>query len=70
MPTATLTFDLTDPDDAGQHRLAIAAIQLNAALHGIDECCRAAVKYGNHTEEAVRVLEEIRRMMPPCMWED
>ena len=69
MPTATLTYDLSDPDDAGQHRLAISAIHLSAALHRIDEYCRSQVKYCEHDEKAVRVFEEIRQMMPDEMWE-
>ena len=69
MPKATLTFDLSDQEEAGQHKLAISAIQLGAALHGIDECCRAAIKYGEHPPESVRALEEIRQMMPSVMWE-
>ena len=69
MPTATLTYDLADPDEAGQHRLAIAAIQLHAALHGIDECARAAIKWGEHPPESVRVFEEIRSLLPNVVWE-
>lgn len=69
MPTATLTYDLADPDEAGQHRLAISAIHLSAALHGIDEYCRSQIKYCDHTEKAERAFEEIRAMMPDVMWE-
>lgn len=69
MPTATLTFDLDDPDEAGQHRLAISAIHLSAALHRIDEYCRSQIKYHDHTEKAERAFEEIRAMMPDEMWE-
>lgn len=69
MPTATLTYDLSDPDEAGQHRLAISAIHLSAALHRIDEYCRSQIKYGDHAEKAERAFEEIRAMMPSEMWE-
>lgn len=70
MPTATLTYDLSDPDDAGQHRLAISAIHLSVALHRIDEYCRSQIKYCDHSDATVAVLEAIRAMMPYEMWED
>ena len=69
MPTATLTYDLADPDEAGQHKLAISAIHLSAALHRIDEYCRSQIKYCEHSPESVRVFEEIRQMMPNEMWD-
>lgn len=69
MPKATLTYDLADPDEDGLHKIAVAAPQLTAALHGIDEFCRSAIKHGDHSHETVRLLEEIRSMMPPVMWE-
>lgn len=69
MPTATLTYDLADPDEAGQHRLAISAIHLSAALHSVDEYCRSQIKYCDHDEKTVAVLETIRGMMPDAMWE-
>ena len=69
MPTATLTYNLDDPDDAGQHRLAITAIHLSAALHRIDEYCRGQMKYGDHDAAVVMLCETIRKMMPDEMWE-
>jgi hypothetical protein len=69
VPTATLTYDLSDPDEAGQHRLAISAIHLSAALHSIDEFCRATVNYGSPSDDVVSVLDQIRDMMPDDMWE-
>lgn len=69
MPTATLTYNLSDPDEAGQHRLAICAIHLSAALHSIDEFCRSTIKYGNPPDDVVSVLSQVRDMMPDEMWE-
>jgi len=69
MPTATLTYDLADPDDAEQHRLAVSAIHLSAALHSIDEYCRNQVKHCEHDERADAAFEAIRAMMPDEMWE-
>ena len=69
MPTATLTYDLADPDEAGQHKLAVAAADMYSALHQIDECARAAIKWGEHPPESVRVLEEIRSLLPNVVWE-
>lgn len=69
MPTATLTYDLDDHDDAEQHRLAISAIHLSSALHSIDEFCRATIKYGEPSEEVASVLQQVRDMMPDEMWE-
>lgn len=69
MPTATLTYDLADPDDAGQHRLAISAIHLSAALHRIDEFCRSQIKWGEVSDDVASVLSQVREMMPDEMWE-
>lgn len=69
MPTATLTYDLSDPDEAGQHKLAISAIHLSAALHSIDEFCRSTIKYGDPSDDVVSVLNQVREMMPGEMWE-
>ncbi len=69
MPTATLTYDLNDSDDAEQHRLAISAIHLSAALHRIDEFCRTTIKWREPSEEVASVLRQVRDMMPDEMWE-
>ena len=69
MPKATLTYDLADSDEAGQHRLAISAIHLSAALQRIDQYCRSKIKYCELDEATVAVLKEIRAMMPDDMWE-
>jgi len=69
MPTATLTYDLDDPDDAEQHRLAVSAIHLSAALHSIDDFCRAKLKWGSPSDDVASVLSEVRQMMPDEMWE-
>lgn len=69
MPTATLTYDLADPDDAEQHKLAISAIHLSSALHRIDEFCRSTIKYGSPSDEVASALSQVRDMMPDEMWE-
>ena len=64
MPTATLTFDLSDPGDERQHRYALAGRDALIALERIGERCRSQIKHGNLTAETVHALEEIRAQIP------
>jgi hypothetical protein len=61
---ATLRFDLSDPDDEREHRYALAGREALIALELIDNRCRAIIKHGEPSEEAARILEEIRRLIP------
>jgi hypothetical protein len=65
MAHATLRFDLSDPDDERQHRYALAGREALIALEAIEQHCRARLKYGEPTPEAVRDLEWVRALVPP-----
>ena len=45
MPTATLTFDLNDPDDAAAHRRAVNATAAYSVLSSMDEWLRVLAKH-------------------------
>lgn len=64
MAHALLKFDLSDPDDASEHRYAMAGRDALIALERIDSQCRAVLKHGDPSDETRRVLEEIRAMVP------
>ena len=63
MPTATLTYSL--PDEAMEHRAALAGIDALITLERIAEHCRQRIKYGEPSEECVRELEAVRAMILP-----
>ena len=63
MPTATLRFDLSDPDDEQAHRWALAGRDALIALEAIDQHCRGRLKHGEPTD-ARKELEEIRSTIP------
>jgi hypothetical protein len=64
MAHATLRYDLSDPDDAREHRYALAGRDALIALELIDNRCRAICKHGEPSEETQRVVEEIRALVP------
>lgn len=64
MATATLRFDLSDPDDEREHRYALAGREALIALDRIEQACRSQNKYGEPSAETVHALEEIRAMIP------
>ena len=64
MATATLRFDLSDPDDAREHRYALAGREALLALEEIDGAIRSKLKYGEPSPEARAILEEIRTLIP------
>jgi hypothetical protein len=45
MATATLTFDLTDPDDLIEHKRCIKAIDVCLAIWDMDQYLRTKTKY-------------------------
>jgi hypothetical protein len=63
MAHALLKFDLADPDDAREHRYALAGREALIALEQIDQHCRGRLKHGEPTD-ARRELEEIRSAIP------
>ncbi len=63
MAHALLKFDLSDPDDAREHRYALAGREALLALEAIDQHIRGRLKYGEPTD-ARKELEEIRSAIP------
>ena len=62
MPTATLTYTL--PDEAMEHRAALAGVDALITLEKIAEHCRGRIKYGEPSAECVHELEAVRAMIP------
>ena len=62
MPVATLTFNL--PDEASDHKAALAGVDALVALERIANECRSRIKYGELTPEQRAVYESIREMIP------
>jgi len=61
---AVLKFDLSDPDDAREHRYALAGRDALLALEEIDEHCRGRLKHGTPSVEATHDLQAVRAMVP------
>jgi hypothetical protein len=60
---ATLRFDLSDEDDAREHRYALAGREALIALEAIDQHIRGRLKHGEPVD-AKAELEEIRSTIP------
>lgn len=45
MSFAILKFDLSNPDDAADHKMAVAARDLATALWDLDQWLRSEIKY-------------------------
>jgi hypothetical protein len=61
---ATLRFDLSDPDDACEHRYALAGRDALIALESIQQAIRGRLKYAEIGDEAVKELEAVRELIP------
>jgi hypothetical protein len=61
---ATLRFNLSDPDDAREHRYALAGRDALVALEQIDQWARGRLKHGQPSAEATHDLEAVRAMVP------
>jgi hypothetical protein len=61
---ATLRFDLSDTDDAREHRYALAGRDALIALELIESRCRSVLKHGEPSPELERILEEVRALIP------
>ena len=64
MPTATLRYDLSDPDDEREHRYALAGKDALIALEAIREDIRSKLKYSSPSAATARALEEVRALLP------
>jgi hypothetical protein len=63
MAHATLRYDLSDPDDAREHRYALAGREALIALEAIEQHIRGRLKHGEPTD-ARKELEEVRIAIP------
>jgi hypothetical protein len=59
---ATLTFSL--PDEQAEFDAARLGRQALSTLWDIDQGCRSLIKHGEPGDEARRLAEEIRAMIP------
>lgn len=65
-PRAILEYDLTDPDAARAHALAVKAQDLAAAMRDFDRRLMNAVKYGEtRTVDAMDVCDWLRVELGP-----
>lgn len=55
---ATLEFNL--PEDQAEHKLALHGSEWMIVAHTLAESIRSKLKYAEHSEETVKVLEGIR----------
>jgi hypothetical protein len=60
---AILRFDLSDPDDAREHRCALAGRDALIDLERIDQHCRGRIEHCELGDEAKAELEAVRRMI-------
>jgi hypothetical protein len=61
---AILRFDLSDPDDAREHRYALAGRDALIALESIEQAIRGRLKYAEIGDEAQKELEAVRELIP------
>jgi hypothetical protein len=66
-PVATLRFRL--PDEQGDYDAARLGSKALLALWEIDQRCRSLLKHGQPSDEARKLAEEIRGMIPGEMLE-
>lgn len=59
MPTATLTFDLNEPDDRRAHLECVKAPDVIMAIYDFNAFLREKMKYGELPEEQYKVYETI-----------
>ena len=64
MPTATLQFDLSDPDDERQHRYAMAGRDALISLEQIQVAIRLKLKHGDPSDVERIMLKEIQALIP------
>ena len=67
MPIATLRYTL--PEEAMEHRAALAGVDALVALETIDQWARGKLKYGSPSEAEEKLLQELRAMIPPELLE-
>ena len=58
-----LEFDLNDPDDRYKFEVCNRAEDFQSCFFDIYELFRRELKYGNHSEETSKYLEDIRQQL-------
>jgi hypothetical protein len=64
MATASLTYDLSEPDDERAHRYALAGLDALIALEGIAQHIRSRLKYCELSADAQAELSAVRELLP------
>ena len=62
MPTATIRYTL--PEEAMDHRAALAGVDALITLEKIDQRLRSLMKYGEPSSETGQLAAEIRGLIP------
>jgi len=65
MATATLTYDLADPDDEREHRYALSGKDAIIALERIDRWAREHTAHGEISDETRALLGHLRQHLIP-----
>lgn len=55
-----LEFNLTDPDEAEQFKLAVHAQEMKSVLWDLDQWLRNKIKYSDFPEEVIDALQNTR----------
>ena len=63
MPKATLTYDLSSPEDSYSYKLATKASDLKSCIHDIHSMIRSMDKYGHLLTEELRNSKEAREVV-------
>jgi hypothetical protein len=64
MPTATLTYDLGDPEEERAHKYALAGLDALIALDNIEQHIRLRLKHSELSDECVKQLKAVRELVP------
>jgi hypothetical protein len=62
MPVATLRYRL--PDEQAEYDAATHGAESRGVIWDIDQHCRSLLKYGEPSNEARQLAEQIRQMIP------
>lgn len=60
---AILEFDMSDPDDAEQHRISFLAPEVMCHLEHLRQAVRTWSKYGHEFKSANEVVDEVRKIL-------
>ena len=63
MPIGRITFNLADPDDRNEHRVALEGHKYLTILQNMDEWLRQKIKHGNFKGKEYQMLVDIRNYL-------